>query len=238
MSLKETDLYEPIKIFLEDEGYEVQAEVKHCDIAAIKEGQTLIIELKKSFNLKLVYQALERQSLTDQVFVAIPRPEKGQRDRTWKDMIRLLKRLEVGLITVALDSPLKTVDVVLEPADSMVRKNRKKQERLQAEIHNRHVAENVGGMTRRKIMTAYRERSIELCCIIEEFGKISVKELRLMGKEGKYSSILQSNVYQWFERLEKGIYGLSPLGEDALRTVDYDKVVSFYRSLYRKEKDK
>ncbi len=238
MSLKETDLYEPIKIFLEDEGYEVQAEVKHCDIAAIKEGQTLIIELKKSFNLKLVYQALERQSLTDQVFVAIPRPEKGQRDRTWKDMIRLLKRLEVGLITVALDSPLKTVDVVLEPADSMVRKNRKKQERLQAEIHNRHVAENVGGMTRRKIMTAYRERSIELCCIIEEFGKISVKELRLMGKEGKYSSILQSNVYQWFERLEKGIYGLSPLGEDALRTVDYDKVVSFYRSLYRKGKDK
>lgn len=238
MSLKETDLYEPIKIFLEDEGYEVQAEVKHCDIAAIKEGQTLIIELKKSFNLKLVYQALERQSLTDQVFVAIPRPEKGQRDRTWKDMIRLLKRLEVGLITVALDSPLKTVDVVLEPADSMVRKNRKKQERLQAEIHNRHVAENVGGMTRRKIMTAYRERSIELCCIIEEFGKISVKELRLMGKEGKYSSILQSNVYQWFERLEKGIYGLSPMGEDALRTVDYDKVVSFYRSLYRKEKDK
>ncbi|WP_352400543.1 DUF2161 family putative PD-(D/E)XK-type phosphodiesterase [Anaerotignum sp.] len=238
MSLKETDLYEPIKVFLEDEGYKVQAEVKHCDIAAIKEGQTLIVELKKSFNLKLVYQALERQSLTDQVFVAIPRPEKGQGDRTWKDMIRLLKRLEVGLITVALDSPLKTVDVVLEPADSMIRKNRKKQERLQAEIHNRHVAENVGGMTRRKIMTAYRERAIELCCIIEEFGRISVKELRLMGKEEKYSSILQSNVYQWFERLEKGVYGLSPMGEDALRAVDYEKVIGFYRSVYRKEKDK
>ena len=30
---KETDLYEPIRAFLEEEGYQVQAEVKHCDIA-------------------------------------------------------------------------------------------------------------------------------------------------------------------------------------------------------------
>ena len=39
-------------------------------------------------------------------------------------MLRLLKRLELGLLTVALDSPLKTVDVVLTPADSMIRKNK------------------------------------------------------------------------------------------------------------------
>ena len=35
---KETDLYEPIRAFLEEEGYQVQAEVKHCDIAAEKDG--------------------------------------------------------------------------------------------------------------------------------------------------------------------------------------------------------
>ena len=116
MSIKETDLYGPIRFFLENQGFQVQAEVKHCDIAAVKEGKTVIIELKKSFNLKLVYQALERQSLTDEVFVAIPRPQKGQRERAWKDMLRLLKRLELGLITVALDSPMQTVDVILEPA--------------------------------------------------------------------------------------------------------------------------
>ena len=76
---KETDLYEPIRAFLEEEGYQVQAEVKDCDIAAVKDGQLVIVELKKSFNLKLVYQGLERQSLTEQVFVAIPRPKKGAR---------------------------------------------------------------------------------------------------------------------------------------------------------------
>ena len=111
---KETDLYEPIRAFLEEEGYQVQAEVKQCDIAAEKNGRLVVVELKRAFGLKLVYQGLERQSLTDEVFVAIPRPKKGAREKAWQDMLRLLKRLELGLLTVALDSPLKTVDVVLK----------------------------------------------------------------------------------------------------------------------------
>ena len=43
---KETDLYEPIRAFLEEEGYQVQAEVKHCDIAAEKDGRLVVVELK------------------------------------------------------------------------------------------------------------------------------------------------------------------------------------------------
>ncbi len=131
---KETDLYEPIRAFLEEEGYQVQAEVKHCDIVAQKDGKLVVVEMKKAFGLKLVYQGLERQTLTDEVFVAIPRPKKGAREKTWRDMLRLLKRLELGLLTVAPDSPLKTVDVVLTPADSMIRKNKRKKEKLQAEL--------------------------------------------------------------------------------------------------------
>ena len=138
---KETDLYEPIRAFLEEEGYQVQAEVKHCDIAAEKNGRLVVVELKRAFGLKLVYQGLERQSLTDEVFVAIPRPKKGAREKAWQDMLRLLKRLELGLLTVALDSPLKTVDVVLTPADSMIRKNKRKKERLQAELEGRREGE-------------------------------------------------------------------------------------------------
>ena len=40
---KETDLYAPIRAFLEEEGYQVQAEVKHCDIAAVKDGQLVTL---------------------------------------------------------------------------------------------------------------------------------------------------------------------------------------------------
>ena len=225
---KETDLYEPIRAFLEEEGYQVQAEVKHCDIAAVKDGQLVIVELKKAFSLKLVYQGLERQSLTDQVFVAIPRPQKGAREKSWKDMLKLLKRLELGLLTVALDSPLQTVDVVLEPSDSLAWKNRKKREKLQAELENRQVDANVGGMTRRKIMTAFREKSIRLACLLEKEEQVSLASLRERSMED-YVGILSRNYDKWFKRVEKGVYALSEKGKEALENEDYAKVVAFYR---------
>lgn len=225
---KETDLYEPIRAFLEEEGYQVQAEVKDCDIAAVKDGQLLIVELKKAFNLKLVYQGMERQSLTDQVFVAIPRPKKGAREKAWKDMLKLLKRLELGLLTVALDSPLKTVDVVLEPSDSLAWKNRKKREKLQAELEHRQVDGNVGGMTRRKIMTAFREKSIRLACLLEREGQVSTATLRERGME-EYLPLLGRNYDKWFGRVEKGVYTLSEKGKEALESEDFAKAVAFYR---------
>lgn len=225
---KETDLYAPIRAFLEEEGYQVQAEVKHCDIAAVKDGQLVVVELKKAFNLKLVYQALERQSLTEQVFVAIPRPKKGQWEKAWKDMLRLLKRLELGLLTVALDSPLQTVDVVLEPSDSLAWKNRKKREQVQAEMENRQMDVNVGGMTRRKIITAFREKSIRLACILEREGQISTAALRERGMEDCVG-ILSRNYDKWFRRVEKGVYTLSEKGREALEMEDYAKTVAFYR---------
>ncbi len=225
---KETDLYAPIRAFLEEEGYQVQAEVKGCDVAAVKDGQLVIVELKKSFNLKLVYQALERQSLTEQVFVAIPRPKKGQREKAWKDMLRLLKRLELGLLTVALDSPLRTVDVVLEPADSSAWKNRKKREKVQAELENRQTDGNIGGMTRRKIMTAFREKSIRLACLLEKEGQVSTASLRERGMEDCVV-LLSRNYDKWFRRVEKGVYALSETGKHALELDDYAKAVAFYR---------
>ena len=215
-------------IALSREGYQVQAEVKHCDIAAEKNGRLVVVELKRAFGLKLVYQGLERQSLTDEVFVAIPRPKKGAREKAWQDMLRLLKRLELGLLTVALDSPLKTVDVVLTPADSMIRKNKRKKEQLQAELEGRQLDANIGGMTRRKIITAYRERVIRLACILEREGKISLAELRARGLE-ELAVLLGRNYEKWFVRVEKGVYALSEKGKTELKRADYAKVAAYYR---------
>ena len=189
----------------------------------------VIVELKKAFNLKLVYQGLERQSLTDLVFVAIPRPKKGQREKAWKDMLKLLKRLELGLLTVALDSPLQTVDVVLEPSDSLAWKNRKKREKVQAELENRQVDANVGGMTRRKIMTAFREKSIHVACILEREGQLSLADFRERGMEDCVG-LLSKNYDKWYRRVEKGVYALSEKGKEALENEDYAKVVAFYRN--------
>ena len=225
---KETDLYEPVRAFLEGEGYMASAEVKGCDVLAVKPGEVVIVEMKTAFSLKLVYQGLDRQSLTTKVFLAIPRPKKGHREKSWKDMLRLLKRLELGLLTVAMDSPLKTVDVVLEPSDGHVRKNYKKQKAVQAELEQRQVDGNVGGMTRRKLLTAFREKSIRLACILEREGQVSTTALRERGLED-HIGILSRNYDKWFQRVEKGVYALSEKGKQELENADYAKAVAFYR---------
>ncbi|MBR2382217.1 MAG: hypothetical protein IKA89_00560 [Anaerotignum sp.] len=236
MAVLETELYEPIKAFLEAQGYTVQAEVKHCDIAARKEEQFVIVELKKAFNLKLVYQALERQSLTELVFVAIPRPQKGHRQKAWKDMLRLLKRLELGLLTVALDSPMKTVDVVLEPSDSIAWKNRKKREQVQKEMNGRNLNSNTGGMTRKKLMTAFREKSIRIACLLEAKGQTTTAEIRALGME-ECMVPLSKNYDAWFERLQRGVYALSEKGKKALEQEEYKEAVTFYRKEMQEYKE-
>ena len=46
----ETELYAPVKAFLEAQGYEVKAEIKGCDVVAIRgEEAPLIVELKPAF---------------------------------------------------------------------------------------------------------------------------------------------------------------------------------------------
>ena len=50
----ETDLYKPVKAFLQTQGYDVKAEVNSCDVVAKKsDGSLVIVELKKGFNIDL-----------------------------------------------------------------------------------------------------------------------------------------------------------------------------------------
>ena len=133
MDFKESDLYPPVCKYFTSLGYDVQAEVKSCDLVAKRDGETIVAELKKSFCLKLVYQAIERQSMTDLVYVVIPRP-KCAKGSQWNSMIKLMKRLDIGIITVALDSELKTVDVVSAPAGNAKPKSSVKRASLNKEI--------------------------------------------------------------------------------------------------------
>ena len=114
---KETDLYEPVKKLFEGMGFSVYSEVKDCDLMAVKEEKTIIAELKKSFNITLVYQLLDRQSFCKNVYAVIPRPKKGARDRNFKSMVKLCKRLDLGLITVAVESPMKITEIICSPEE-------------------------------------------------------------------------------------------------------------------------
>ena len=127
MKSSETELYLPVKTFFEDIGFSVKGEVKSCDLMAVREDIIIICELKLSFSLKLLYQLMDRKALTENVYAVIPRPKKGHNTKEWKNIVKLLKALDMGLITVALDSPIKTVEVILEPFDGNSYKNKKRQ---------------------------------------------------------------------------------------------------------------
>lgn len=85
--IKESDLYQPIKDYLDSLGYDTKGEVKDCDITAIKDGELIVVELKKGFTIELLYQAIERQKIADSVYVAIPLPKRGYKNPHYKDMV-------------------------------------------------------------------------------------------------------------------------------------------------------
>ena len=218
-------------------GYSVRAEVKNCDVLAVRGTETVVIELKKSFNITLVYQLMQRQTITSNVYAAIPRPDKGARERTWKSMVKLCERLDFGLITVAVDSPLKFAEIICSPSKMMKITNYRRKKEAENEVAKRSGDFNLGGSTRRKIITAYREKSIELLCLAEKYSRLSGSLLKELGYEPKAYSILYKNYYKWFEKAEKGVYCVSETGRQALDEPQYSAIVKFYRESFKTKSD-
>ncbi len=227
--MKETDLYEPIKKYFLKNGYKVQAEVKNCDIACIFENMLIVVEMKKSFNLKLLYQAMDRLTFADKVFVAINRP-KNFRKKEVKYMIAILQSMNIGLITVALDSPLKTVQIVLEPIDTnKIKRKTKKRLMVLNELNRRNLNNNIGGSTKKdNVLTAYREQNIFVACILYKLNKSSPSNIKKQFNIENVGYILQKNHYGYFKRIERGIYTLSKEGKDMLRDEKFIEAIKYY----------
>ena len=69
--MAESDLYAPIKKFLERQGYEVKGEVEECDIVAVRGDEPpVVVELKLQLNLSLILQAVDRLGASDCVYIA------------------------------------------------------------------------------------------------------------------------------------------------------------------------
>ena len=229
MDFKEADLYAPVCEYFSSLGYDVQAEVKDCDLVAKKDGETIVAELKTGFTLKLVYQAMDRQSVSDLVYVVIPRPKRGAKGPQWRNMLKLMKKLDIGIITVAMDSPLKTVDVVSVPAGSSLPKNSKKKTSLDKEADQRNLRTNTGGVNKTKILTAYREKSIYALCITEALKEVKPSKLNKIMNEAYAGYILSRNYYGWFKKVSKGVYGVSEKGYQLLESGEYEEAIKYYR---------
>ncbi|MEI7025948.1 DUF2161 family putative PD-(D/E)XK-type phosphodiesterase [Paenibacillus sp. y28] len=262
---KETDLYAPVKGFWEARGYEVRGEVGHCDLVALRgEEEPVIVELKKTLNLPLLVQGLDRRRQSSQVYLAVETGKNGRAPHglKWSELTRLCRMLGLGLLTVRFYSRKKPfVELLCEPegacrqgerspaanaaaasanpeavesaspdADSTgqepvvptafsasLKPMKHRTARLVSEFRERSGDYNVGGSTKTKLVTAYRERALECAEWLHRKGPLSPKQLRELTGSSKVSLMLRRNVYRWFERVERGVYRLTPHGEDALQ---------------------
>jgi hypothetical protein len=231
--IHETDLYKPVQEYLEGLGYNVQGEVEDCDLVAIKGDELVVIELKTSFNLKLLSQAVKRQRAADSVYVAIPRPKGGTRTAGWRDMCMLLRRLELGLITVAADKEEDQVEVHFHPNTfdrvRSVRSNKKVRHHIMMEATARSGHYNTGGSNKKKLITAYRERAVHVACCLMKFGPLSPSKIRKLGAAPKTSNILRDNHYGWFTRVSRGLYELNDSAQEFMD--GYPELVEHYLAI-------
>ena len=202
-------LYAPVKALLEGQGYHVKGEVKGCDVVGVRGSEPpLIVELKRSFGLGLVLQGVDRLALSDSVYLAI-----GAWPKNMRNVKKLCRRLGLGLIIVVKDR----ADIVLDPAPYAPRMNRRKVGRLLGE-HARRVGDpNRGGSsTRVPLMTAYRQAALRCAASLAANGPMKVAALRAACDAPNAAAILRDDFYGWFERVERGVYALTPKGRRGL----------------------
>ncbi|MCR6498331.1 DUF2161 domain-containing phosphodiesterase [Shinella sp. CPCC 101442] len=209
----ETSLYLPVKGFLEKAGYVVKGEIGGCDLVGLSEDDppvVVVCELKMTFNLELILQAVDRAAVSDEVWIAAKVSAKGrgrEADKRYRDLCR---RLGIGMLGI---SDAGDVSVIVGSVTPMPRTNPKRRSRLMREHQKRRGDPALGGSTRTPLMTAYRQQALG-CAVTLVDGPLRVRDIRASVPEA--GKILQSNVYGWFERVDRGVYGLTDAGREAL----------------------
>lgn len=215
-AITEVELYPPVKSFLERQGYVVRSEVRGCDLVARRSNEEpVIVELKLRFTLSLLLQGIDRLALSPRVYLAVPRPRartRGVRPDA-KQVRKLCRRVGLGLMVIGSRG---SVEVIEDPVPYQPRQSKRQSALLLGEFERRRGDFNIGGSHRTPIVTAYRQDALRCIHALAETGPMRLAELRALSGVAAAGPILQRNVYGWFDRVERGTYGLTVAGEQAL----------------------
>ena len=209
----ETSLYLPVKQFLEAAGYSVKGEIGGCDMLGLSDGDPTVMvvcELKLSFNLELILQAVDRAAAADEVWIAARVSAKGRGRETDKRYRDLCRRLGIGMLGV---SDKGEVSILVSSVSPMPRTNPKRRTKLMKEHRKRQGDPALGGSTKVPIMTAYRQQALACAAALVD-GPLRPRDLKATVPNA--GQILLNNYYGWFEKIDKGVYGLSEDGAKAV----------------------
>ena len=214
-SAQEVALYPPIKAFLEAQGYQVKSEVGAADVVAVRGAEPpVIVELKLGFSLALVHQCVARLQVSDDVYMCVSRG-RGRRFQTaLKQMTTLCRRLALGLISVRLSDGL--VQVHCDPGPYAPRKSKRRAGALLKEFARREGDPNMGGQVRSGLITAYRQDALRIAMHLYEAGATKGADAAAASGVERATRMMRDNHYGWFEKVETGVYGLTPAGAAAV----------------------
>ncbi len=208
---RETALYPPIKALLEGQGYAVKAEVGSADVVACRSTEDpVIVELKLGFSLALIHQAIDRQAITDAVYIPVPRGTGRAFGTALKRNSALCRRLGLGLITVRLKDG--HTQVHLDPAPYKPRQLKPRKTRLLREFAKRVGDPNQGGAARQHLITAYRQDALRCAQVLQTQGPSKGADVARLTGVSTATRLMADNHYGWFDRVTRGIYTLSPKG--------------------------
>ena len=212
---RETDLYPAVKSYLADQGYVVKSEVGAADVVAIRGAEPpVVVELKLGFSLALFHQCVARLKITDDVYMAVASVPGKRFQKALKENKAMARRLGLGLITVRLSDQL--VEVHCDPGPYAPRKSPKRKDRLLREFARRQGDPNDGGQTRAGLVTAYRQDALKLAVYLFEVGASKGADVKRETGVARATTMMRDNHYGWFEKVEKGVYGLTPVGAEAV----------------------
>ncbi len=214
--VRETDLYAPIKQFLENQGYEVKGEIGKVDMVGCRGDEApVLVELKTSFSLSLFHQAVDRMAVSDIVYIAVPHKPGKIFARSLKRNLALCRRIGIGLITVRLKDG--SVYTHLDPGPCRARKSGVQKERLLREFAKRVGDPNTGGATRHGLITAYRQDALRCLNYLSKNGPTKASEVAAGTQVGTARRIMADDHYGWFQRVKPGIYTTTPKGVTAMQ---------------------
>lgn len=211
---RESELYGPVKRWLEARGFEVKGEVGAADVMAMAPGgaEPVLIELKTGFTLSLVQQGIARLAVSDMVYLAVPKPKKGR--KAVAADVSLCRRLGLGLIHVRGRDGF--VEVLCDPGPYAPRKSAKKRGRMLREFARRDGDPNDGGATRHGIVTSYRQDALRCARYLAETGPERGAVIAKAAGVPEATRIMRDDHYGWFERVERGVYALTGAGRKGL----------------------
>ena len=209
--MAEADLYPAVKAHLQRQGYEVKGEVGAADVVGRKGDDLVIVELKLGFSLALFHQAIERLSVTETVYVAVP---AGGKDKALKANVKLARRAGIGVMTVR--SRDGHVEVLADPGPYAARTIKKKKTRLLRAFDRLDGDPNEGRATRYGLVTGYRQDALKCARFLAVHGASQGAKVKEWAEVPDATRIMRDNHYGWFKKVSKGVYDLAPEGRQGL----------------------